>query len=119
MDSELTGMRNCSHPGCDWPAVASMGFDYESRLAWLEDLSVDPWRNRYVLCGLHAQKFKAPVGWSLEDRRGIPEPQVTIRPTVKVEAGRELATETAAPRDDLVSARIDDQTAGATPLFDL
>ncbi len=76
-----------------------MGFDYEARLTWIEDLHTDPSRDRYTLCGLHAEKFRSPVGWKLEDRRGVDSvlhPPARIPPPVKVkvEVGRELASET-------------------------
>ena len=68
------GFRTCSHSGCQWPAVASLGFDYASRRAWIDELPPRPQPSTYDLCAVHAGRFKPPQGWETEDRRSLPEP---------------------------------------------
>ena len=68
------GYRTCSHSGCRWPAVATLGFDYSSKLAWLEELQARPEPATYDLCSVHAERFGPPRGWRVEDRRFLPEP---------------------------------------------
>ena len=48
-----------------------MAFAYDASLVWLEDLTgpVVPGAG-YALCETHADRFTAPVGWTLLDRRG-------------------------------------------------
>lgn len=55
---------------CPDPARAVMGFSYADRLVWLGDLGAgaDPFTT-YLLCPRHADRFVAPWGWSLDDRR--------------------------------------------------
>jgi len=55
---------------CGAPAGILMAFAYDDGLAWLEDLTgpVVPGAG-YALCQAHADRFTAPVGWSLLDRR--------------------------------------------------
>jgi hypothetical protein len=56
---------------CGAPAGTVMAFAYEARLVWLEDLDgpVVPGAG-YAYCAGHADRFTAPVGWMLLDRRG-------------------------------------------------
>jgi hypothetical protein len=55
---------------CGAPAGIVMAFDYDARLAWLDDLTepVTP-GSGYALCEGHADRFTPPVGWTLLDRR--------------------------------------------------
>ena len=56
---------------CGAPAGILMAFAYDQGVVWLEDLSgpVVPGAG-YALCQAHADRFTAPVGWTLLDRRG-------------------------------------------------
>ncbi len=55
---------------CGAPAGIKMGFAYEARIVWLEDITqpVIPGLG-YPMCESHADRVTAPVGWSLVDRR--------------------------------------------------
>lgn len=68
------GYRTCSHTGCQWPAVATLSFDYGVRRAWLDELSPRNDPSTYDLCSVHADRFSPPRGWTHEDRRFLPEP---------------------------------------------
>lgn len=61
--------RNCSRPLCSSDADAVLLFDYGRRHVALDDLSpvADP--NVLELCDRHAESFRPPNGWSLDDRR--------------------------------------------------
>lgn len=63
------GFRACSKPGCGWPAVATLGFDYEARTAWVGDLSAVEDPSAYDLCAVHSSRFKVPRDWSFTDSR--------------------------------------------------
>jgi hypothetical protein len=69
---EGPGFRICSRSGCKWPATASLSFNYATRETWLEELRTPPEINHYDICNIHAGRFRAPHGWTLDDRRGIP-----------------------------------------------
>jgi hypothetical protein len=64
------GYRRCARPGCSWPAVAVMGYDYAARRSWIEELGPRPDPATYELCALHSDRFSPPQGWDLQDRRG-------------------------------------------------
>lgn len=66
------GARTCSHTACRWPAAATLSFDYERRLAWIEELGTQPDPSSYDLCSAHAGRFRPPMGWASEDRRRSP-----------------------------------------------
>lgn len=61
--------RICAHPGCNALAAATLGFHYESRLVWFEELKAKFELDRYDLCGYHLDHFAPPRGWNKEDRR--------------------------------------------------
>jgi hypothetical protein len=73
-------MQPCSK--CTDPAGAVMAFSYPDRVAWLRgmDAGIDPF-TEHPLCLRHADRFVAPVGWRLDDRRGRP---ALPRPTADV-----------------------------------
>ena len=60
---------------CGAPAGIKMTFAYDARLVWLDDLTgpVTPGL-AYAMCAAHADRFTAPVGWSLLDRRRADRP---------------------------------------------
>ena len=62
--------RPCSHSGCPAGAVATLAFDYASRRVWLHDLPNPPDPASYDLCSHHADRFRPPRGWEVEDKRG-------------------------------------------------
>jgi hypothetical protein len=69
-------MHPCSK--CADPAGAVMAFSYPDRVAWLRgmDAGIDPF-TEHPLCLRHADRFVAPVGWRLDDRRSRPALPVT------------------------------------------
>ena len=78
--------RACSRPLCARAAEVLLAFDYETRhvaLRWSTE-EHDP--NILELCVEHADRFRPPHGWSLEDGReqvvslhSVPEAQVVNR----------------------------------------
>ena len=61
-------MNRCAHPGCGGPVVTTLTYDYAGRTVWL----LDPGAQVAVgmgLCAPHADGFRPPVGWVLDDRR--------------------------------------------------
>lgn len=81
------GFRTCSHAGCRWPAIATLGFDYTGRRAWLEDLKPERDPATYELCSVHAERFGPPRGWQSEDRRRLPEPLFDARGGEEIRLG--------------------------------
>ena len=66
--------RLCSRPLCGAQAEAVLLFDYASGhvvLAWTREVH-DP--NHLELCAAHAERFRPPNGWTMEDRRVIGPP---------------------------------------------
>jgi hypothetical protein len=61
--------RHCARPGCNASAEATLTYDYEGRLAWIELLATEPHPMAYDLCETHADRLSVPVGWALQDRR--------------------------------------------------
>ena len=67
----LPGMRRCTKLGCDQPASATVGLRYADRILWLAELAPERDPNFLELCGGHADRLTAPVGWSrVDDRLG-------------------------------------------------
>lgn len=71
MVGAVTGVpaRSCSRPLCARSAEVLLSFDYDTRhvaLRWSTD-EHDP--NILELCVDHADRFRPPHGWSLEDAR--------------------------------------------------
>lgn len=66
-------MRWCKKNGCSEHAVGTYAFNYEARQVWITDLVEDPNPACYDLCDDHAERFVAPVGWTLYDLRSEPD----------------------------------------------
>jgi hypothetical protein len=49
--------------------VATLTYDYQARVTWLDALAGDRHPMSYDLCALHARALTVPRGWLLEDRR--------------------------------------------------
>lgn len=65
----LTAMRICAKTGCAREAIATCGFDYGERHAWLGPLGREPDPAGYDLCILHAERLRVPKGWTFADLR--------------------------------------------------
>ncbi len=66
-------MNHCSKPGCTQVGGAVLSYDYDARLAFLDDPpdgQVSP--HAYVLCISCADRLDPPRGWLLDDRRSEP-----------------------------------------------
>ena len=63
------GGRTCARPGCPAPASATLIFDYPARHASLGILDDRFVPESYDLCGHHADRTGAPIGWLFEDLR--------------------------------------------------
>jgi Protein of unknown function (DUF3499) len=50
--------------------VATLTYDYQARITWLDVLTGDPHPMSYDLCAGHSGAMTVPRGWRLEDRRG-------------------------------------------------
>jgi len=67
----------CSRQGCSQHADVAFGFEAEPYVIWLDHIDrAEAVRGRAgVLCLRHADSMKAPIGWTLDDRR-IEVPQL-------------------------------------------
>ena len=55
---------------CAAPPTSLMGYDYDQREVWIDDLANDESRGvTYRLCEGHADRMTPPVGWVLTDLR--------------------------------------------------
>lgn len=71
----LAAMRRCTKLGCDQPAAATVGLRYGERVLWLRELAPERDPNFLELCGGHADRLTAPVGWTrLDERLGAHRP---------------------------------------------
>jgi hypothetical protein len=64
--------RQCARPGCRATAAATLAYDYQQRLTWLDPLVPEPHPMAWDLCEGHADALVVPLGWRLEDRRTVP-----------------------------------------------
>lgn len=62
-------LRTCSRPLCDRAAEVLLAFDYDSRHVALLWTGNDHDPNILELCVEHADRFRPPHGWTLEDAR--------------------------------------------------
>jgi hypothetical protein len=62
--------RACARPACSEAAAATLTYDYQARVTWLDVLTGDAHPMSYDLCAAHAGTMTVPRGWRLEDRRG-------------------------------------------------
>jgi hypothetical protein len=61
--------RACSRPDCGETATATLTYDYQARITWLDALASETHAMAYDLCGAHADTLTVPRGWRLDDRR--------------------------------------------------
>lgn len=74
--------RLCRRPGCGEPASAIMTYEYASRTVWLHSPGDEPDPTAaWALCSQHADNFRVPMGWALEDCR---TPIIPLRPPIAV-----------------------------------
>ena len=66
--------RQCARPGCSAVASATLAYDYEQRITWLDLLAAEAHPMAYDLCHGHAEAMTVPRGWRLEDRRPVVPP---------------------------------------------
>jgi hypothetical protein len=66
-------MRHCAKSGCRAEAVATSSFNYPLKQIWIAHLTFDPEPGAIDLCEDHADRFVAPIGWTLNDLRLHPE----------------------------------------------
>lgn len=62
--------RRCARPACGGAAVATLAYDYGSRVVWLGPLADQAHPATHDLCPIHAERLSAPQGWTVEDHRG-------------------------------------------------
>lgn len=62
--------RACARPACSDAAVATLTYDYQARVTWLDRLATEAHPMSYDLCAAHSGTMTVPRGWRLEDRRG-------------------------------------------------
>lgn len=67
-----------------------MWFDYAMKRAWLDELQPREDTSTYDLCSLHSERFSSPQGWTVEDRRFLPEPLFHLEDPPPVEELRRL-----------------------------
>jgi hypothetical protein len=63
--------RSCARPGCAASATATLTFDYQAAVVWLEQLASDPRPVGYDLCDRHADGLSVPLGWHLLDEWSV------------------------------------------------
>jgi len=61
--------RHCARPTCSVAAAATMSYDYESQVVWIEDLHHEDHPMTHDLCAQHADRSTPPSGWELRDER--------------------------------------------------
>lgn len=66
--------RQCVRPGCDRPAAARLTYDTVAGAVWLER-PIDGDEPAQQVCSVHAATLTVPLGWTVTDRRSLPEPQ--------------------------------------------
>ena len=71
--------RRCARAGCSATAVCTLTYEYDSRTAWLGDLSEDRLPAGYDLCLEHAERMSVPKGWDRVDRRSSTTPLFVAR----------------------------------------
>lgn len=57
--------RQCSRVACSRPAAFTLTFDYEDRLAAVGPLAFAVEPHSYDLCVVHAERLRAPEGWTI------------------------------------------------------
>ncbi|MGH9121219.1 MAG: DUF3499 family protein [Acidimicrobiales bacterium] len=62
----------CARPGCAEAPCAWMTYDYAAQTVWLDDGLAEARGHHWALCYRHTSRLRAPVGWSLQDRRSGP-----------------------------------------------
>lgn len=50
--------------------MATLTYDYQARVTWLDPLAGEAHPMSYDLCAGHSGAMTVPRGWQLEDRRG-------------------------------------------------
>jgi len=55
-----------------------MALHYGVKQVLVMDLLEEPDRNLVDLCDRHAERLKAPLGWSLVDQRMVPSPALEV-----------------------------------------
>lgn len=61
--------RSCARPTCSVSAAATMSYDYESQVVWIEGLHPESHPMTHDLCAVHADRSTPPKGWELRDER--------------------------------------------------
>lgn len=59
----------CARPGCHGPAEAWLAYDYGTKRVWLDGDPGAGAGDQWGLCSTHAERLRAPKGWSQVDRR--------------------------------------------------
>ena len=67
--SYILPMRLCTRSGCQEKAHISLAFQYATSVIWIDHLHEQRESHIYELCTKHWQRFAAPTGWSVDDRR--------------------------------------------------
>lgn len=71
----------CSRNACGEPATATLNCNYLARRVTLEDLQPGTEPDHFHLCAAHLSRFRAPVGWQIEDSRSPASPlEIVIQP---------------------------------------
>jgi len=61
--------RSCARPTCSVAAAATMSYDYDAQIVWIEDLHPEAHPMTHDLCAQHADRSTPPSGWELRDQR--------------------------------------------------
>lgn len=103
--------RACARPGCTAGPVATLQYAYVAREAWLEPLALRREPGAHDLCALHAERTRAPNGWTLSDRRPRdPQPAAGIPP---IDPGSDVAPDAPGPTPSGPEVVSEDRSAPA------
>ncbi len=61
--------RTCARPTCSVSAAATMSYDYQAQIVWMEELHIESHPMTHDLCATHADRSTPPSGWELRDQR--------------------------------------------------
>lgn len=71
MDRPILADRQCSRTGCSDVAAVTLSYHYGQSQVWIDYLFPEREPHMYDMCLRHAERLSVPLGWHLDDRRGV------------------------------------------------
>lgn len=79
----MTDYRQCSRPGCDHRATATLRYNYAARSATVMPLEPGDDPHSWDLCERHLSRLSVPVGWDLKREDDLfPDHTAPVAPSV-------------------------------------